>query len=61
MACCRHANEEMLSGMDGRTHGTRRAFTGNRFRESYAPSMPTLGRRRSTPARPAERCVGGMA
>ena len=39
----------------GWMHGTRRAFTGDRFRESDVPAMPKLEPRRSVRALPAER------
>ena len=37
------------------------ALTGDRFRESDVPAIPTLGRRRSARAPPAEPFMGGMA
>ena len=52
MACCRHTNEKTAERR-GWTHGTRRAFTGDRLGESDVPAMPKLERRRSTRALPA--------
>ena len=52
MACCRHTNEKTAERR-GWTHGTRRAFAGDRLGESDAPAMPKLERCRSARALPA--------